>query len=290
MTVTVDYCGTSPAFGNIYIALVNGCPCGSYLLASTYDFATCPDGNGTIVYKNLPAGTYYIPVLNDPAYDANGPYTINVTGSVCIPPPPNDNCEDVTPVVLTKAVPVTYTGTTTGATADCLDFEGDNAWLAFTIGFYANVTLDYCGTSPAYGNAWLNLTMACPCAGFTPAGAWNVSSCGDGNVTINWSGLAPGTYYYPVLNDPANGADGPYTIHVVANALTSYCAAGASTCDEYISNVTVGTINNSTLCPSGLCQLPALSTNIVQGTCHRSPSQMDIPCTSDQCGIWVDWD
>ena len=30
MNVKVDYCGTYPAFGNIYIVVVQGCPCGSY--------------------------------------------------------------------------------------------------------------------------------------------------------------------------------------------------------------------------------------------------------------------
>jgi hypothetical protein len=292
MTVTVDYCGTSPVFGNIYIALVNGCPCGSYILASSYNFTTCPDGNGTMIYKNLPAGTYYIPVLNDPAYDANGPYTINVNGAECLPPPPNDECADVTPVVLTKGVPVTFTGTTLGATvgSDCSGFSDyANVWEAFTIDFYANVTLDYCGTSPAFEDAWLNLALGCPCTEFTPGATY--SFCGDGNVTMTWSGLAPGTYYYPVMNDPDYYSDGPYTIHVVANVLTDFCAAGATTCDEFISNVTVGSINNTTDCGlvGGYSNYTALSTNLVQGASLPISVENGYPYTSDQCGIWVDW-
>jgi len=257
----------------------------------TYDFTSCGDGNGTIRFKNLPAGTWYIPVLNDAAYDANGPYTLTVTGIVCPPPPPNDDCEDVTPVVLAPGVPVTHYGTTTGATADCTSFPGDNVWEAFTINQCANVTLSYCGTTPAYGNAWLNLAVGCPCASFTAAGAWETSSCGDGNVTIVWSGLAAGTYYYPVMNDPAYGADGPYTINMVANAVSGYCAAGASTCDEFISNVSVGTINNASDCGlvGGYSDYTGIATDMTQGLSYSMTVQNGYPYSSDQCGIWVDW-
>src|SRR5690606_12040324 len=100
------------------------------------------------------------------------------------------------PVVLTPGVPATITGDNTGASPDCASFPGNNAWEAFTINECSNVTLDYCGTSPAFENAWLNLAIGCPCASFTPAGTWETSSCGDGNVSITWLGLPAGTYYY----------------------------------------------------------------------------------------------
>lgn len=290
MNVTVAYCGTYPVFETVYIVLVDGCPCGSYVLG-TYDFTSCGDGNATVRFKNLPAGTWYVPVLGDAGAGAIGPYTVTVSGIICPPPPPNDNCEDVVPTVLVPGVPVTFNGTTTGATADCDLFPGDNVWEAFTIEQCANVTLDYCGTAPAYGNAWLNLAIGCPCVSFTSAGAWDTYTCGDNNVTITWSGLAAGTYYYPVMNDPAYSADGPYTINIVANAVTSYCAAGASTCDEYISGVTVGTIDNYSDCglSGGYSDYSALSTDMVQGLSYPILVQNGYPYSSDQCGIWVDW-
>ena len=260
------------------------------IILGAYEFTSCGDGNGTIRFQNLPAGTYYIPVLNDPAYSASGPYTLNVTGVVCPPAPPNDDCEDVTPVVLTPGVPVAFNGTTTGATADCASFPGNNVWEAFTITSCANVTLDYCGTSPAYGNAWLNLAQGCPCVSFTSGGAFDTYTCGDGNVTITWSGLAAGTYYYPVMNDPAYGADGPYTIHVVANSVSSLCAAGSNMCDEYISNVNVGTINNASGCGAGgYTDFTSISTDMTQGLSYPITVTNGYPYTGDQAGIWIDW-
>ncbi|MFZ4523013.1 MAG: GEVED domain-containing protein [Bacteroidales bacterium] len=73
-----------------------------------------------------------------------------------------------------------------------------------------------------------------------------------------------------------------YTINVL-----SHCEAGGG-CDEYISNVTVGSINNSSVCgrysdyTSLSTNLPVNSTNTVLVTAGTSYS-------SDQCGVWVDW-
>jgi len=130
--------------------------------------------------------------------------------------PDNDNCESVTPVVLAANTPVTFTGDNTCATEQCASFPGGHVWEAFTLTSQADVTLDYCGTSPAFGNAWLNLAYGCPCDSFTVGGVFNTTDCGDGNVTIVWEGLPAGTYYYPVMLDPDNGAEGAYTINVVA--------------------------------------------------------------------------
>ncbi|HOP06205.1 MAG TPA: choice-of-anchor J domain-containing protein [candidate division Zixibacteria bacterium] len=136
--------------------------------------------------------------------------------------PENDNCEDVTPVVLADGVPVTFYGDNTCATNQCASFEGGHVWEAFTIETMADVTLDYCGTSPAFGNVWLNLAIGCPCADFTTAGTYNTDDCGDGNITIVWESLEAGTYYYPVLLDPDYDAEGPYTITVVAGAPSTF--------------------------------------------------------------------
>jgi hypothetical protein len=136
------------------------------------------------------------------------------------PPPPNDNCEDVTPVVLTSGVTETFTGNNECATEQCADFPGGHTWEAFTIETTSDVYLDYCGTSPAFGNAWLNLAIGCPCTDFTAGGDFNTDDCGDGNVTIFWDDLPAGTYYYPVMKDPENNASGPYTINVVAYSLS----------------------------------------------------------------------
>jgi hypothetical protein len=88
MNVKVKYCGTSPAFYNDYIVFDTTCPCsGSFIFANSWENTSCGDGNWTLVWNNLPAGTYYWPLLTDSSGGyAEGPYC--VTFEPFIPPPP----------------------------------------------------------------------------------------------------------------------------------------------------------------------------------------------------------
>ncbi len=157
--------------------------------------------------------TYYIVV--DGYGGSNGNYTLDATICQPCPPPPNDDCVNA-PVL---PLPATFTGTRDCATPDCPIFQlgQGNVWIAFEVPAACDVVLDYCG-SPATGNAWLNLALGCPCTGYTVGGTYDFTTCGDGNVTVRWVGLAPGIYYYPVLRDDESGASGPYTIHVACQA------------------------------------------------------------------------
>ena len=186
--------------------------------------------------------TYY--VIVDGYGSNNGAYTLEATICEPCPPPPNDDCAAVTPA----ALPATFVGDNSCATPDCGFFPGQgNAWIAFEVPAACDVVLDYCGTSPAFGNAWLNLALGCPCTGYTPAGTYEFTSCGDENVTIRWTGLAPGIYYYPVLR--VDGiASGPYTINV-------HCEAPPP-CNDFVlfapggmSGSTTGAGDNCTLNP-----------------------------------------
>jgi hypothetical protein len=211
--VVLDYCGTTPAFENASLGLFIGCPDTDVVGSSSFDLDICGDGNVTIFYDGLAAGTYYYAVLTEPG--AQGPYTINVAATACPAAPANDLCTDITAVDLAIDGSVTFTGDNTGA----LDTEGlgfDNVWHAFTITECANVVLDYCGTTPAFENASLSLFIGCPNTSFVGTNSFDLETCTDGNVTIFFPGLAAGTYYYAVLTEP--GAQGPYTINVAATA------------------------------------------------------------------------
>ncbi len=159
--------------------------------------------------------TYLVEVGGYSSYCGDG--ILNISVSDC-PPPPNDNCEDVTPELLLHGNVVTFTGDNTCATHQCDFFGGAHTWHAITLPTQMDVTLDYCSNSPAWGNAWLNFAIGCPCTDFTFAASYNFSDCGDGNVTMTWAELPAGTYYYPVMKDPGNDAVGPYTLHVVGYA------------------------------------------------------------------------
>ncbi len=73
-----------------------------------------------------------------------------------------------------------------------------------------------------------------------------------------------------------------------------YCEAGSgyTGCDEYISNVTVGTINNTTVCIGGTinyADYTTLSTTMTIGTGYAISVTNGNPYANDALGIWVDW-
>ncbi|MFD0835587.1 GEVED domain-containing protein [Mariniflexile aquimaris] len=69
-----------------------------------------------------------------------------------------------------------------------------------------------------------------------------------------------------------------------------YCSASSSTCDEFISKVQVGTINNTSSCSTGgYTDYTSQSTNMTIGTGYPITITNGRPYINDQCGIWVDW-
>ncbi len=68
-----------------------------------------------------------------------------------------------------------------------------------------------------------------------------------------------------------------------------YCTVSAS-CDEYISGVTIGTINNTSACSaSGYANYSTISTTILPGTAYPFSIVNGNRYTYDRCGVWVDW-
>jgi len=198
---------------------------------------------------------------------------------------------------LSAAIEYTFYGDNRGATNDCTLFPGGQVWHAIDLPFgyasFFDLYLDYCGTSPPFGNAWLNWAIGCPCTAVTAAGTWDTTTCPDGNLTIRWYGLPPGTYFYPVLLDPNNNAAGPYTLHVVARP--AYCESRAtSTIDSTVDRVQFGTIDNDT---TGVCDtyddFTALSTDVVQGATYPLAVTLG-DCSPPTCyarvgRVFIDW-
>ncbi|MFH2141604.1 MAG: GEVED domain-containing protein [Bacteroidota bacterium] len=134
----------------------------------------------------------------------------------------------------------------------------------------ANETITITGTP---GNGPYTATITPP-AGATPGNTrMRIRIC----YTTGLSSCGTATY----------GEVEDYTINVQA---VGYCAAGATTCDEYISRVQTGTIDNSTACTAGgYANYTAMSTSMNIGTGYPTTVTNGAPYASDQCGIWVDW-
>jgi len=254
MDIVVDYCGTV-GYENYYVVLFDDCPCGPRLSAYSYEFTTCPDTNITILFHNVPAGTYYLPVLMSPAnatYPAVGPYTIHFRGSTPALPPVNDQCSSVTPVSLPINTTLTFTGTNAFATNDCDSLDYAQVWHAVTTSESLKITVDYC-TTDNYGLYQTVLVEGCPCGRLVYRTSTDFTSCPDSSITIVYNNVPPGTYYIPIaLIPPGIGtrpSEGPYTIHVNASSPAppepSLCVtsiysngeplggAAASQCDPY---------------------------------------------------------
>ncbi len=77
----------------------------------------------------------------------------------------------------------------------------------------------------------------------------------------------------PLINNKKSGKD--------------YCDASGG-CDEYISNVIFGTINNSSSCDN-YHDYTNLSTIVNPGLTYPITIENGTPYSADQCGIWVDW-
>jgi len=268
LNVSVDLCGTTPAFNTIGIVLVQGCPCATTKSYSAYDFSTCGDGNGTIYFNSVPPGDWYYPIYTAPG--SVGPYTLTVKTTIPPPPPPNDNCGDVVPFDLAVGSPVTITGDNTGATSDCaaLGWPGE-AWFAFTTTETLDITVDLCGTTPAFGQAGIVLVPDCPCSTYLFYGVSYSFSCYDGNITMTFYNVPAGTSYYPMYSQQGI-ALGPYTINFSAALPCSLECPPVNTPEAEICG---------DLYPNG-----------TNGGCNSTPAAFEaIECGETKCGtIWAD--
>ncbi len=289
--ITVSLCGSG---FDTKLAVYDGCgdPATSTQIACNDDYCST---QSQVKFPGVAGNTYLIEVGGYSNYTGDG--VLSTSCVVGCPPPPNDNCGDVTPAALTMNVTHTFTGNNCGATNDCsLLTDNGHAWEAFTVSEKADVIVDYCGTSPAFELVYIVLATACPCEGgsliYAVTTDWNLCG-GDGNITMNFKGLDPGTYYIPVLSNhpdyPDNYYSGPYTINVLATPwVAAYCDASGG-CDEYISNVTVAEINNSSACDGYADYTGGQAATMSLNVGYPISITNGNPYSSDYAGVWVDW-
>ncbi|MFH1373305.1 MAG: GEVED domain-containing protein [bacterium] len=228
-------------------------------LVTTYNYGADPKS----FRIDLDPGTYYLLFDNqipwsDPDQTCIPQIDISISEFEC-PGIPNDNCADVTPVAVESGVTVTLTGENTCASNDCPDLPYLGvAWEAFTIDTLSAVTIDFCGTAPAFEVVATTIYTACPCDGGVEsyeASTYDWYLC-DGNISMTFDILPAGTYYIPVVSNDPNYSpinyyyEGPYTINISAEpTYWHYCEATSSAwCDQWIENFQFANINNSSVC------------------------------------------
>lgn len=242
--------------------------------------------------------TYYVRVYSWPYSSPPASFDFSICVYDMPGAPVNDGC-GATPEALAAGSTLTFSGTTMGATSDGdfvagseLDGENPTVWHAFTTTECTDVTISYCGTNPAFENTWIFLAPSCPAGDdYILATSYSFSTCDDGNVTMIYEFLTPGTYYLPVMLDLAF-ANGPYTIAVsAAPCPTGYCipeSANGPGDGDYISNVHLGDINNTTGGVNAYEDYTAQSTNLTVGADY-SLSIVTGSYQPDVFAAWIDY-
>ena len=136
-----------------------------------------------------------------------------------------DNCNDAVAVLLEDGTPVTLTGDNSAATS-MGDFDPNSpvygaeaVWHAFTTTVCMDVSIAFCGQTPAWTGTWGFLFTDCPGMDLLSPDAFNNDACGDGNVTYHHWTLVPGTYYFAVPR--IDGSTGEYSIELTGIACPS---------------------------------------------------------------------
>jgi len=212
--LSVAYCGTTTQPAIYQAVLAPSCPMADDLiLFNGGNFNDCSDGNATIFWTAVPAGTYYVPVRGEPA--TAGPYTLTITATACPTAPFSDDCANaITLVSGTSCVPTTFT--TAGATQSqapilCAGFTSSNAldvWFSFVC-TNETQTIGVVGLNAA--DAVVELFSGAGCDALTSLGCADATfPQSAGEVTteqLTQSGLMVGNTYYVRVYDYAHASD-----------------------------------------------------------------------------------
>ncbi|MBP0613590.1 T9SS type A sorting domain-containing protein [Chryseobacterium sp. cx-311] len=116
------------------------------------------------------------------------------------------------------------------------------------------------------------------------------------NPTVTLSGLQQNSNYEVQVNATCSGTPGPYSASTTfATTVVNYCAAGSQNSNfEYISNVTLANVNNSSANSTytNYTTNPALQVNLIKGNSYTlsvSKAWLDNNPDYDAVSAWIDF-
>jgi hypothetical protein len=256
-------------------------------------------GGGTIITTTTSPVT--IPGLVHPtqyqvyvrSFCGGGDYSANSNGLLFYSRPPYDECQSIISIpTVAPGGTILLTGNSSGAT-DTEGFGARVSWEAFTLTSCATtLNIDYCGSTPARTNAYVNLFVGCPqSAGFIPWTGTPGPTCPNGSVNVPYANVPAGTYYIAV-SEVLPGASGPYGINVTAGAAcppppaNDECSTATPiACGDVLSGTTVDA--TTTGAPATLCN--GFLNNTSGGVWYVAENLCG-PVTASICGTLPTWD
>jgi hypothetical protein len=262
----ISLCGSDY---NTKLAVYDGVSCDPLPteLGCNDNYSYC--GNASQLILPVVTGNQYLVEIGG-GYDAVGSGLLTIEEYQT---PLNDDCSNATDAgTLIAGATVPITGDNTLATQDCEELDNPEVWIKFTLADSMDVTIDYCGMTPVWNFIAINrkLFMDCPCGSYLTAN--NFQQCEDGNLSLNWSCLAAGDYYYPVIL--TSSGRGQY----IVNILGQPCAAPEPGACCFMEG------------PMQMCQITeseALCENEYSGTFHLGATCEDVDPPdgiADVCG------
>ena len=126
--------------------------------------------------------------------------------------------------------------------------------------------------------------VVAPATGWVYAGGTNATSQNP-QITFNTIGF----YTITLTATNLQGSDGETKTNYieVTNVTSGPCAATGTTCDEYISNVTLGSINNTTACTNYASY--GASTTLTVGSAYNISIDLGQAYIDDEIAAWIDW-
>jgi agmatine/peptidylarginine deiminase len=124
----------------------------------------------------------------------------------------------------------------------------------------------------------------------------NLNIGNTGGATLDYTAQIIETTRSPLLRDMINNSKniipGDETLKIPSGIIypytsRAYCSASGG-CDEYISRIQVGDIDNSSTC-SGYADYTSISTDMTIGTGYNFILTIGNPYTYDTGGLWIDW-
>jgi len=200
----------------------------------------------------------------------------------------------------------TANSTTTDLITIYMGHTTKSAFLTTSDWITTGLTQVYSG-SITTASGWYTITLSTPFVYNNSDNLVILIDNNDGSYTGTsshehyYNAAEPGNYciyqYSDVTNNdlPTPSTSGTMAMYLanlklyISGGGGGYCAASGGN-DEYISQVTVGTINNATTYSAGgYGDYTYLSTDMGIGGGYGITVTNGSPYASDQCGIWVDW-